>query len=51
MMNLHSPHLVVTIAKARGMSWTARVARINAKRNTQLPGKEQSRVTARVISK
>jgi len=50
MMNLHYPPLVVTIAEAYGMSWTARVARINAK-NTQLPGKEQSRVTARFTSK
>jgi hypothetical protein len=30
---LHSPPLVVTIAKARGMSWTARVESINAKKN------------------
>lgn len=47
-MNLHSPSHVVTIAKARGMSWTARVERINAKKKYALPGKEQNRVTARV---
>lgn len=50
MMNVIPPPLV-TIGKARGMSWTARVARINTKRNAQLPGKEQTRITAKVTPK